>query len=83
MAIYVCFDDSNRDPTYSFADSAYLVDSDHDPSSGNPCSPERVNKAVSVMPNNSFEVKAFAAILGWNVDTDSEGQIILRTGIKK
>lgn len=81
MALYVCFDDSPHDPTYTSADSAWLVDSDD--GDGNPCAPGRANRKVPILPSNLEEIEAFASIMEWSVETDNEGQIILYTGVNK
>lgn len=81
MGIYVCFDDSSKDPTFTNADNAYLVDSSYE--DGNPCVDDNVNKKVSLIPSSYDDIKIFASIMGWNVETDNDGQVILYTGVQR
>jgi len=83
MNLYVCFDDSTNDPTYTHADSAFLVESESDGSEGNPCAEECVRRAVPILPNRLEEIEVFASIMGWSVGYDNDGQVILYTGIHK
>lgn len=81
MGIYVCFDDSDSDPTYSHASSAYLVESDE--VDDNPCSLGNSKRNVSILPSNLLEVEEFAAIMGWTFTIDEDGNGILNTHVSK
>lgn len=80
MGVYVSFDDSNNDPTYTFADSAVLIESDGE--GENPCVGAGVKRIVPVLPSSDAEIRAFASIMGWGVGTDNEGQLILYTDVR-
>lgn len=81
MALYVCFDDSVHNPTYIDADSAFLIESDVE--EGNPCGEGLTKVEVHVMPKYPEEIRLFADLMGWKIETDSDGQIILHTGVGK
>ena len=81
--LYVCFDDSDYDPTYIGVDAALLVESDVDPDTGNPCARGFTLREVSVLPHSKDEIEIFASIMGWDVGVDNDGQIILYTGVQK
>ena len=78
MGFYVCFDDSDSDPTYSPASSAYLVEGDN-ANGGNPCSFANSKKTVSVLPQTPNEIREFANFMGWDVGMDNDGQLIIYT----
>ena len=80
MGLYVCFDDSPHDPTYSSADNAWLVESDD--GDGNPCAQGRAKREVPILPTNLEQIETFASIMGWSVETDNEGQVVLYTGVR-
>ncbi len=80
MGLYVCFDDSDNDPTYAPVTSAYLVQSDSN-IDGNPCSLGNSAKVVSVIPSNVLEIEDFASILGWTVSVDEFGKVVIHTDI--
>lgn len=82
MGLYICFDDSDSDPTYSAASAAYLVEGDST-NGENPCSFENAKRTVSVLPNNLTEIEEYAEIMGWNVGIDADGTVVLYTNIKK
>lgn len=81
MALYVCFNDSVSDPTYTGVDSAILVESYEQDS--NPCSVGKTKREVPIMPRSISDIEDFAAIMGWSVETDNNGQVILYTGMQK
>lgn len=81
MGIYVSFNDSFNDPTYSSADNVTLVSSSSDDFSHNPC--VDFEEQVSVLPNDLNELKVFARMQGWDIHYDANGQAILHTGIRK
>lgn len=80
MGVYVSFDDSPSDPTYSFADAVVLVESDG--TGDNPCVGEGVKRIVPVLPSTDADIRAFADIMGWGVGMDNEGQLILYTDVR-
>lgn len=82
MGLFVCFDDSSSDPTYSFADCVSLVETDNVERDGNPCVGEGVKRIVPVLPSSDADIRAFADIMGWGVGTDNEGQLILYTDVR-
>lgn len=81
--LYVAFDDSSSDPTYSPADSVYLVVAAPDYNGGNPCVGDGIKFSVPLLPGNVVEIEHFAEAIGWTVKYDSEGQAIIHTGISK
>lgn len=80
MAIYVSFNDSKVDPTYSLVDNVILVDSDSEDGNENPCV-DQVNMVAPVIPINYNEVVAYAKMMGWGMSTDSDGNVVLHTHI--
>jgi hypothetical protein len=82
MGLYVCFDDSDSDPTYSPASAAYLVEGDNT-NGGNPCSLQNSKRAVSVIPQTFEEIRDFADFMGWDAGMDAMGNVVLYTNIKK
>lgn len=84
---YICFDDSDHDPTYAPAGEAYLVKSEYE-GEENPCSVDNASGWTSLQPaaggkHTLASVLSLASVLGWEVAEDAEGQIILRTGAYK
>jgi hypothetical protein len=79
--VYVSFNDSIHDPTYTSAEGVLLVESAS--TEQNPCASGHTYREVSVMPRTLEEVRVFADIMGWSVETDHEGQVVLYTGILK
>lgn len=82
---YICFDDSDHDPTYAPVGQVYLVESEYQ-GEDNPCSTDHASHWTSLMPvpggqHSPRDVRAFAAILGWEVVEDAEGKLVLRTGV--
>lgn len=82
MGVYVCFDDSDSNPTYSPVSSAYLVEGDSS-SDENPCSLRNSKRTVSICPDNLLELEEFAAIMGWSLTIDENGNGILNTHLNK
>lgn len=78
MGIYVCFDDSDSNPTYSAASAAYLVEGDS-ANGDNPCSLANSKRTVSVLPDSAEEIREFADFMGWDVLTDEKGQLVIYT----
>lgn len=62
MALYVSFNDSHTDPTYSNADSCVLVRSNLQ--FGNPCAENE--SSVPLIPVTEDEIKAWAEMMGWD-----------------
>jgi hypothetical protein len=81
MALYVAFNDSKIDPTYTSASEAFLVESDGE-GDENPCVGENI-KQVSVLPENVQQLKTLASMHGWDWGLDNDGQLILYTGMKE
>jgi len=79
--IFVSLEDSSHDPTYASADDVVVVDSSIDVSEGNPCVGEGVKKLAPVLPSTLDEIRAYASIIGWSVEFDNEGQMVLYTGV--
>lgn len=79
MPLYISFNDSSNDPTYIDADCAMLVDSPGNGGYSNPCV-HKDAQSVSVLPSSEIEIRAFADMLGWAVETDNEGQLVIYTG---
>lgn len=82
--IYVCFNDSVTDPTYNSASDSYLVvpnSNGYEDMNENPCSPKNIYRKVPVIPNTLKELRDFCDVVGWEFDFDSDGQVILLTGI--
>lgn len=80
MMLYVCFDDSDVDPTYMAADGAFLVDSDDDVFD-NPCVATGA-KRTPLIPMTRAEANAFAEMLGWTVTVNGDGNVVFVTSIK-
>ena len=74
--LYVSFDDSSHDPTYSFADACLLVEAPE--SDGNPCTTPA--RTAPLIPSSAKELRRWAEMLGWTVE-ESNGQLIVRTSI--
>lgn len=81
MAFYVCLDDNAINPTYTVANKAFLIESNEE--NYNPCARNFTKREVSVMPKNIDDLKIFADIMGWSVETDNDGQVILYTGMQE
>lgn len=84
MALYVCFDDSYTDPTYSSADGVWVVESEVDSTEQNPCATdgERHWRHVPLLFNEESDARLFAEMMGWDVVVDSNGNITFATNIK-
>ena len=76
--LYVCFDDSNTDPTYTNADSAYLVESSSE--DGNPCVSESA-KTIPLFPSNKADLQSFAEFFGWEVKEEN-GRMVIITDVR-
>lgn len=63
---YVCFDDSNVDPTYNGVDDTYLVISNGPSEQGNPCIHSSAS-VVPLLPQTSDDLKKFAKFFGFQV----------------
>lgn len=62
--LYVSFDDSKTDPTYSYVgDVSLVIAPDVD---GNPCVSDSAEK-TPLVPNNIQELVKFAEVFGWSV----------------
>lgn len=79
--LYICFDDSSTDPTYSSADGVYLVVATPDDNGGNPVVSDGVEFSVPLLPRNAVDIEYFAEAMGWIVKYDSEGKAVIHTGI--
>lgn len=78
MGVYVCFDDSVSDPTYSHVDNAFLVIGESEDC--NPCAPENVKAIAPMVPNTLEELRSFCRIMGWDMTIDDNGQAVIYTG---
>jgi hypothetical protein len=82
MPLFVSFQDSSIDPTYSLADDVLLVESDAtDDDDDNPCVGRSVRRTAPVAPMTATEIQAFASIMGWAVETDNDGNLVLYPGV--
>lgn len=83
--LYVMFDDSKEpsDPAYAYASEATLVEASADVDADNPCVGPGVLRSAPVMPTTSDEIRAYAAILGWQVSVDSDGTLTLHTNVSE
>lgn len=79
--IYISFDDSSSNPTYTSADVALLVEGSETDDNENPAADVNVVLSAPVLPSNIEELQAFARLQGWGLEFDNEGQAILYTGI--
>lgn len=82
--LYVMFDESEdpSDPAYAYASEATLVEASADADANNPCVGSGVVRRAPVLPMTPDEIRAYAAILGWDVTLDSEGSLVLHTGVQ-
>ena len=80
--LYVCFNDSENDPTYASVYDAWLVESNYDSGNGNPCAVGR-GCEIPILPINYNDVMMFARIMGWRVELDADDRVILHTDIQK
>jgi hypothetical protein len=76
MALFVSFQDDSTDPTFASADESVLVDS-RDEDADNPCVGRSVRRTAPVAPRTADEIEAFAAVMGWTVETDNQGNLVL------
>lgn len=77
---YVCFDDSTSDPTYCGAESVYLVSSEADGGTHNPCAHPSA-EFCPVIPTKSEDLRTFARYMDFEV-FEKDGALCLRTSIK-
>ena len=83
--VYISFNDSRNDPTYSDLNGCSMVEHDHtlvEDEDANPCV-EGVTQEVEFPILEIEQAKAFASMMGWGYAFDNEGQILLYTGIYK
>jgi|LakMenEpi03Aug12_release.lakeMendotaPanAssembly.Ray.scaffolds.fasta_scaffold161799_3 hypothetical protein len=80
--LFVCFNDSDSDPTYASAYDAHFVIGYSD-GDENPCGEDNALDKCPVVPKNIEELRRFADMLGWNLEFDNEGQAVLYTGMYK
>jgi hypothetical protein len=80
-AIFVSFEDDSHDPTYTSADDTVLIASIPSDQDENPCVGTNVVARVPVLPKSSDEIKAFAKLLGWKVEYDSDNRLLIDTGL--
>ncbi len=81
MPLFVSFQDSNSDPTYALSDDVLLVESDATDDDDNPCVGRSVRRTAPVAPMTATEIQAFASIMGWAVETDNDGNLVLYPGV--
>ena len=74
-------DESGNDPTYGDANHMFLVESNTDPEEDNPCTKKNRISRTKAIPKTEKDLEAFAKMLGWIVDYDTNGQILLCTGV--
>jgi hypothetical protein len=75
--VFVSFNDSNYDPTYSPVEEASLVLSKSTGDDENPCAGSVVEHTAPILPRTEAEAQAFAAILGWQVSFDDQDRMVL------
>lgn len=81
MPLFVSFQDSSIDPTYALSDDVLLVESDATDDDENPCVGRSVRRTAPVAPMTATEIEAFASIMGWAVETDNDGNLVLYPGV--
>ncbi len=83
MALFVSFQDDSTDPTFTAADDAVLVESRYEyvDNADNPCVGRSVRRTAPVAPRTADEIEAFAAVMGWSVETDNDGNLVLYPGV--
>jgi len=79
MPLFVSFQDDDVDPTFAYADEAILVDARDD--DDNPCVGPGVRRTAHLVPRTAAEIKVFASVLGWSVETGSDGNLVLYPGV--
>lgn len=77
-SLYVAFDDSHTDPTYTSALNAYFVEGDSD-ADVNPCTE---GQWVPVVPVTAEDLKMWAAVMHWTVSKDKDGNLVITTDIE-
>lgn len=78
--LYVSFDDSTNDPTYTSADFVMLVESE-DEDGENPCVADGA-KSTPLIPMTVAEARVFADMMGWTVSMNGDGNVVFTTSIK-
>lgn len=81
MALFVSFQDSDNDPTFAPSGDAVLVDS-RDDDAYNPCVGRGVRRTAPCVPRTADEIEAFASVMGWAVETDNDGNLVLYPGVR-
>lgn len=79
MSLYVSFDDSSNDPTYTFADAALLVEVQGEHDGDNPCVASGA-RSVPILPATPDEIRLYCQMQGWTVEV-REGKLIIDTGV--
>lgn len=79
MALYVCFNDDLKDPTYTSLEGAFIVDGPGD-CDDNPCAYMEHLTFAPVCPINMQEARAFAMLMGWELIVENS-KVSFRTGI--
>jgi hypothetical protein len=74
MALYVCFDDSISDPTYTSLDGAMVVDGP--PGAPNPCAHAQHLDNAPICPTTAAEAERLARLFGWDFQ-ESNGVVTL------
>jgi hypothetical protein len=80
-SLFLSFNDDGQDPTYALADEALLVSSIPSDQDENPCVGPNVIARVPALPKSPDEIKAFANLLGWKVEYDSDNRLLINTGL--
>lgn len=79
MGYYISLNDSSMDPTYASADECDVIESDD--TGENPCVGRGVKRFAPVLPKSREDILAFCAIIGWAVECDNEGNLVLYPGV--
>ncbi len=78
--LFVSFNDDDTDPTFTTATGASLVLADGD-TDDNPCASSTARHAPCA-PRTAEDIEAFAAVMGWAVETDNDGNLVLYTNVQ-
>ena len=76
--LFIAFDDSSSDPTYTSLSCAFLVEASDD-SEGNPCGSPNA-KWTPAIPGNAEELRTWAELLGWTLEA-RDGKLMVVTNI--